>query len=187
MGQLKSLFASGEWSTCEDLIDLIISEQHDLIEDPQLFLLGAQVEFFKSEDIQKCCPWVKQAALNDPAHPEVIEWVRLLEAYQWLSEGDYQRGQRALQTLTYASVVESEARFILAHHLFWKNIDGARAIDLLEEVVLDHPNMNKAWACLGFAYNRSGFRSKAQEAFGICLQNETDPDKVALYKQQLAS
>ena len=96
-------------------------------------------------------------------------------------------GEDLLNTLTKSEEVGALAQYTLAHHLFWKNRNTELALDLLENLVQELPQFTKAWACLGFVYNKVGNKEKAQQAFGECLALENNPEKIRFYKQQIAS
>jgi tetratricopeptide (TPR) repeat protein len=187
LGQLKNLFLGGEIESCKDLIQLIIEEQHILSEAPELFILRAQIAFEQSDDPQEYKQWLKQAQLCPSSDNALNDWMKLTEAQSALKDGDYKTGEGLLHSLMDSEQVGNLALYVLAHHLFWKNIDTKKALELLEDIVQDRPHFVKAWACLGFVYNKLNFKAKAQYAFGQCIEFESNPEKIKFYKQQLAS
>lgn len=188
LAQLKDLFYGGEVQSCKELIQLIIEEQHSLSESGALFLLRAQIAFEQSDDPMEYIDWVKQAQLCSQAHQDLDSWNKLIRAQKALKEADYVSGQEVLEALIIeGSSVSSLASYLLAHHLFWRNINTDRALDLLEEVTNKKSHFVKAWACLGFVYNKLQYKDKAQFAFGQCIEFESNPEKLKFYKQQLAS
>ncbi|MEM7646233.1 MAG: hypothetical protein AAF203_04940 [Pseudomonadota bacterium] len=187
MAQLKSLVARGQLSACRDMIQLIIREGHSLGDSSEIYLLRAQIAFEQSGSKGDVMTWVQQAKMANPKCEKLQSWETLIEGVNCLDEGDYQKGETLLKTLSDNEEVAGLAQYQLAHHYFWRNIDGELSMAMLEDLCMNRPEFTKAWSCLGFVYNRLGMKDKAQEAFGLCLENETNPEKIAFYKQQLAS
>ncbi len=187
MLQLKTMLSQGHLHGCRDLIQLIIRESHVLAEQSELYLLRAEVSYLEGDPMGDVMAWIQQAKLSEKLSPKVISWDELVYAQVAFSEGDYVNGQLILEKLMDNPDVGHFAKFELGYHLFWKNLDAERALQLLEEVTLEYPEFIKAWSCLGFAYNKFGMKTKAQEAFSQCIELDSDPERLKLYKQQLAS
>ena len=187
LGQIERLFELGDSTQCLGLIQLLFEERHVLSESPKLLSLRAKIAFEESDSIDECRDWVEQIRLNNGRTPVLKSWNKLLEGTQLLREGDYGTGSKILSSILDDSLVGLYSTYILAHHLFWKenNIEGALAY--LKLITKERPYFVKAWACLGFVYNRLGNKTLSQEAFNQCLQLERNPTKIAFYKQQLAS
>jgi predicted Zn-dependent protease len=185
--QLKGLLAQGQLGSCRDLIQLIIKENHSLSDDCRIYFLRAQVAFESCEDFQEIEAWIEQGQLTPKRNPDSQEWAALYNALIDLKEGDYNSGTQSLQNLLEKDSVKQIAQYALAHHLFWKNIDPKKALEIIEDLCEQRPGFVKAWSLLGFVANRLGFKEKAQEAFAQCLKHETNPDKILFYRQQLAS
>lgn len=188
LGQLMSLLAQGQLGSCHDLIQLIIREGHELADNSQVYLLRAQIAFEQSENLGEVMAWIQQAKLCQHLHAEdITHWDELMHGVQALKEGDYQAGENVLEALTEINSVSVIARYRLAHHYFWKNINTEKALFLLEELCEERPEFLKAKSCLGFVYNKLGMKEKAQNAFAYCLERETNPERIKFYRQQLAS
>lgn len=187
LGQLKNLFIGGEIHSCKDMIQLIMEERHPLADHSDLLLLRAEIAFEESDQITEVSDWVKQAELCSKPSAALNDWKNLLKAKSALKEGDYELGQDILFSLLDSPHINELAAYSLAHHLFWKNLDTQFAQELLEDLVSKRPQFVKAWACLGFVYNKQQFRDKAQLAFSQCLEFEKNPEKIKFYKQQFAS
>lgn len=187
LSQLKSLIAQGQHSSCSDLIDLIINEGHSLADYSQIYLLRAQIAFHSSDNFNEATEWVKQSKLCQKLDEEIHHWDSLHQGITAFKEGDYQLGEKVLSSLLEIESVGWIAQYKLAYHLFWKNINGEVALHLLEDLTKTKSEFVKAWSCLGFVYNKSGQKEKAQTAFSRCLEKETNPDRIEFYKQQLAS
>ncbi|MCJ8276159.1 MAG: hypothetical protein MJK18_04905, partial [Bdellovibrionales bacterium] len=169
-GQLQNLLNRGEIDSCKDLIQLIIEEQHPLSGDERLFLMRAKIAFEQSDKESEYKDWIQQAKLCNSESELVKSWERLGEAQLALKEGDYQAGTVTLHNLLDDDMVGDLASYVLAHHLFWKSVDTNKALNILEELVENKPHFVKAWACLGFVYNKLQFKDKAQYAFGQCIE-----------------
>ena len=187
LGQLKSQLYQGHLDACRDLIQLIIREGHSLADNSSIYLLRAQISYEQAENKGEVMAWVQQAKLCKNLSPNIISWDELILGQTTLSEGDYVRGQMILEELLEHETVGYLAKFELAHHLFWKNLDAERAMQLLCEITEEHPEFIKAWSCLGFIYNKFGMKAKAQEAFGNCIELDSNPERLKFYHQQLAS
>ncbi len=187
LSQLKNLFLAGEYTSCEDLIQLIIREGHELADQSEFYLLRAQLAFSLSDSMEEVMAWFKQAQLCNDSDQALNSWIKLNSALLALKEGDYKTGEGALRELLSDEQVSMMAQYHLSYHLFWRNIDPEQSLFLLEELCHQHPELLKAWSCLGFVYNRLGLQEKAQSAFSHCLSRETNPTKIQLYKQQLVS
>lgn len=188
LAQLKQLYRRGEYVTCEDLIQLIVRESHDLADDPELYLLRAQLAFCQNENEEEMLDWIQQATWCTKAENHAVEaWCFLVRALKDLKDGDYSSAEELLKMLVAQEDVGTVAQYYLAYHYFWKNIDLEQSLFLLEELCHQNKELVKAWSCLGFVYNRLGLQQKAQMAFSHCLQHETNPEKIELYKQQLVS
>ncbi len=187
LSQIRGLLAQGELSSCRDMIQLIIREGHELADRSSLFLLRAEVAYLEGETTGEIMAWVQQAKLCPKLCSNVLRWDELIHGQTLLKEGDYVNGQMILEKLIEDDTVGPMAQQELAHHLFWKNLDCERALMLLEDLTKSHPSFLKAWTCLGFAYNKFGMKQKAQEAFGHCITLDSNPERLKLYKQQLAS
>lgn len=185
--QLKSMLSQGHLDGCRDLIQLILREGHVLADNSDIFLLRAEVASLEGDNKGEVMAWVQQAKFCKQLTQNVIAWDELIYAQTALADGDYVNGQLILEKLIENPVISHIAQYELAYHLFWKNLDSERAISLLEGLTKDFPEFVKAWSCLGFAYNRFGMKAKAQEAFAQCLELDSDPERVKIYKQQLAS
>ncbi len=187
LSQLKNLFHQGEYSSCVDLIQLIIRENHTLSDRYELYVLRAQLAFTSSDSLEEVSSWIKQASLCNDATKSLESWTKFISASLALKEGDYSLGENLLKELLSDEAVGMLAQYHLSYHLFWRNIDPEQSLFLLEELTHQHPELIKAWSCLGFVYNRLGLQDKAQSAFSYCLSRETNPNKIQLYKQQLVS
>lgn len=187
MLQLKSLLSKGQLESCRDLIQLIIREGHVLADHSETYLLRAEVAYLKADNKGEIMAWVQQAKLCDTLSPAIVKWDELVYATTAISEGDYVNGQLILEKLMESDDVAHLAQLELAHHLFWKNVDSERALELLKDLTDAYPEFIKAWSSLGFAYNKFGMKELAQEAFAHCIELDSDPERVKIYKQQLAS
>lgn len=187
MLQLKTMLAQGHMAACRDLIQLILREGHVLADSSDIYLLRAEVAYLHGDNKGEILAWIQQAKLCGQLSQKIVHWDELVYAQTAITEGDYINGQLILEKLMESSEVGHLAQFELAYHLFWKNLDSERAIDLLETVTVDYPDFVKAWSCLGFAYNKFGMKTKAQEAFAHCIQLDTNPERLKIYKQQFAS
>ena len=187
LGQLKSLLRQGQLETCKDFIQLIIREGHSLADSSSTYLLRAQIAYEQAENKAEIMAWVQQAKLCKSLSSEIICWDNLIHGQLAISEGDYFNGQIVLEELLENSDIGHLAQYELAQHLFWRNLDSQRAVALLEEVTQQRPEFIKAWSCLGFAYNKFGLKTKAQQAFGHCIELDSNPERLKLYQQQLAS
>lgn len=187
LAQLKDLYIQGQYSSCSDLIDLIISEGHSISESSDIYLLRAQIDFHQTDNFLAANDWLKQAKLCAKPSVEIQDWDNLKEGISAFAEGDYELGERTLSALVGTDAVGWIAQYRLAYHLFWKNINAEKAMFLLEDLTKQKPEFVKAWSCLGFVYNKMGLKEKAQIAFSRCLEKETNPDRIEFYKQQLAS
>lgn len=185
--QLKSMLAQGHLDGCRDLIQLIIREGHVLADSSDVYLMRAEVAVLQGDPKGEVMAWVQQGKLCENLSTEVIAWDELIYGQNAIAEGDYVNGQLILEKLIENKNVGHLAQFELAYHLFWKNLDVERALTLLEEVTHDFPEFIKAWSCLGFAYNKFGMKTKAQEAFSHCIELDSDPERLKFYKSQLAS
>lgn len=187
LGQIKSLLAQGQADACHDMIQLIIREGHVLADSSDIYLLRAELAYLRADNKGEILAWVQQAKLCENLSQSIIAWDELIYAQIALAEGDYVNGQLILEKLCENQEVGHLAQFELAQHLFWKNLDCDRAVTLLQEVTKMVPEFIKAWACLGFAYNKFGMKSKAQQAFGHCIELDSNPERLKIYKQQIAS
>ena len=187
MSQLKGLWINGQLDPCRDMIQLIIREGHILADKSDLYLLRARIAYEESESIGEVMAWIQQAKICEPDCKKAQVWDQLVKARIALNEADYENGQLILEELIEDSEVMYMARYELAHHLFWKNLNIKRSVDLLENVTLQRPGFIKAWSCLGYAYNRMNMKAKAQQAFGHCIELDTNPERIKVYKQQIAS
>ena len=185
--QLKNLLSQGQLDSCRDLIQLIIREGHVLADQSEIYLLRAEVAYLQADNKGEIMAWVQQAKLCDTLSPSIVNWDELVYATTALAEGDYVNGQLILEKLMDCEHVAHLAQFELAHHLFWKNVDSERALDLLKDLTEAYPEFIKGWSSLGFAYNKFGMKELAQEAFAHCIELDSDPERLKLYKQQLAS
>ena len=186
---LKSLLHKGDLGSCQELIELIMDHGHPLADDVSVCLIGLQVSFEKSESIEEMFAWLEQARLcGGRQSNELLIWEVFIHALLALKEGDYEKGQKALEALVIEdSSVALLAKYRLAYHLFWKNIDIRGACRILEEVCQNRRGFMKAWCCLGFVYKKMGLKIKAHEVFSHCLLYETDKKRRQFYKRQLAS
>lgn len=187
LAQLKSLIARGELSSCHDLIHLILREGHPLSNNSQIYLLRAQIAFEQSDSLQEVMAWVQQAKLAGHKCDDVAQWDQLMVGVAALKDGDYELGMTSLEKLVETYSVSTIARYYLAHHYFWKNINAQKALIILEELCEERPGFLQAKSCLGFVYGRLGMKTLSQDAFAYCLKRETNPDRIEFYKQQLAS
>ncbi len=187
LGQLKALLAEGQTEPCCDMIQLIIRENHELADYNSIYLLRAQVALERGDDQGEVLAWLQQARMCAKQVESVEPWDQLIEGKLALKEGDYQHGQKVLEVLQNFEQVATYAKMELAHHLFWRNINPTRAILLLEEVTYERPGYVQAWSCLGYAYGRLGDKEKAQEAFGHCIELDSNPNRIKIYKQLIAS
>ena len=185
--QMKQMVLRGQLSSCKDMIQMILREGHILGDGSEIYLLRAHIAYQQNENQGEVMSWIQQARLANPKNISVKKWDLLYSAIRQVEEGDYQNGQRSLENLINDRDVGEMAQYQLAHHLFWRNIDMERAQSLLEELSKDRPEYSKALSCLGFVYNRLEMKEKAQEAFELCLETETNPERIAFYKQQIAS
>ena len=149
-------------------------------------LIRAQMAFEEEESIAETCTWLAQAELNNKKCPKTKLYKEVLKARQCLKDGLYQEGERQLVGLL-DSEYQAHAAFILGEHLFWRSPSTEEAVALLKIAVQDRPGFVKAWATMGFAYNKMGLKDKAQQSFSQCLEFEKDPERLAFYREQLAS
>lgn len=187
LGQLKELLAQGQTGPCCDMIQLIIRENHELADFNSIYILRAQVAIEMGEEHGEVLAWLQQARLSEKTIEPIEPWDQFVEAQLALKEGDYELGQKVLEVLFNFSGVSTYAKLELAQHLFWKNINVERAVQILEEVTYERPAFIKAWSSLGYAYSRLGDKEKAQEAFGQCIELDSDPKRIEVYKQLIAS
>ncbi len=187
LGQLKSLLAQGQIGPCCDMIQLIIRENHKLSDYASIYILRAQVAIEMGEEQGEVLAWLQQAQLCKKAVETLEPWNQLIEAKLALKEGDYNLGQKMLEVLSNFQDIGIYAKLELAQHLFWKNINVDRAITLLEDITFERPTFIKAWSCLGYAYNRIDEKEKAQESFGHCIELDSNPKRIEIYKQLIAS
>jgi tetratricopeptide (TPR) repeat protein len=188
LAQLKTMLRQGQLGACHDLIQLVLREGHDLGDHSALYLLRAEVAYFRGENLGEVMAWVQQARLCPVSNDELDLWEKLNQATTALKEGDAIQGQIDMeQLIADEGVVSHLAQFELSYHLFWKNIDAERALQMLSELTKEHPEFLQAWSCLGFAYNKFGMKIRAQQAFAQCLELDSNPDRLKIYKQQLAS
>lgn len=187
LGQLKSLYLDGSHQACKDLVQLICEEQHELSGSPDIFVLRAKIALEENADLTDVHMWMKQARLNNKDSESVQEIDQLVGAMQDLQDGLYEQGKKALLELHESRSIGFLASFALGRHLLWKSQELDLSIYYLENAVRTKPLFKNAWESLGFAFNRNGQKGAAQEAFGKCIELETDPEKLSFYRQQLAS
>jgi tetratricopeptide (TPR) repeat protein len=187
LNQLRALMGQGHLDSCRDLIQMILREGHCLADSSEIYLLRAEVAMLQSDPNGEVLAWVQQAKMCKKLSTDVIIWDELAHAQSMISEGDYLNGQLILEKLMESERIGHLAQFELAYHLFWKNLDAERALQLLEDVTQSHPEFVKAWSCLGFVFNRFGLKTQAQQAFAHCIELDSNPERIKFYKQQLAS
>ena len=187
MAQLRGLVHKGEFATCESLIQLILAGGEELSDSAELYLMQARIAYQSNEPTETVESWVKQAQMTLQGEATIQPWNQLLVGIKALKEGDYDNGVKLLEGLFDDDQVGVKARFEVAYHLFWRNINREGALILLEEIVKERPSFIRAWSCLGFVYNRLGEKHKAQEAFGHCIALDSHPERIKVYKQQIAS
>ena len=189
LSQLKDLLSRGEVENCHKQIQSMIHQDHPLVHQPFFYLVQAQVSLELFESIDETIALLKKAGSNpDPRiRRKLLAWNTLIHAIFALKEGDYQKGEKALEILMNEESVASVAKYKLAYHLFWKNIDEKRSCQMFEQICEQRPGLVKAWSCLGFIYNKMGLKEKSQRAFVHCLQRESNPKRREFFKQQLVS
>ena len=156
----------------------------ELFEQPAAALIMAKVMIETEAPSSETRAMLVRANVAHPGHPELTEYLEILEARSYLRSGP-DAGEVMLVALLRRSPQNVHAHFVLGSHLFWTEKDSGSAIPHLETCVRLRPNFLKAWACLGALYKQLGNEQLSSYAFEKCITMEGNPVMKDFYQKQL--
>lgn len=185
--QLQTLYYLGHVEEFLHLADCVLEVQNPLVGESSFFETYAkalvEIQGFSTET--HCA--VNQAMMLNAQSVPAMKLHTLCLWKEMLKDGLYSEVETTIEAHLVKEPQDLLAAYLLAHHLFWKNRNEERAIELLESIVERRPSFLKAWLDLGMAYKKSRKSEKAQNAFKTCLDLDTNEQNCEQYERHLQS
>jgi Flp pilus assembly protein TadD len=164
----------------------VIAKQHPQADRHVPFLVLQAKLLIETEGITaRIKASLSKAYLLTPKHPEVTEYLEMIEGKEMLDLHNEQQGLTMLRAVLQKSPKNPHVLFLLGSYLFWTKNNFDEPMRLLEKCVMNRPNFLRAWACLGAVYKKMGRDSLAEKSFKKCLELESHPHMIAFFKSQL--
>lgn len=180
--RIKTLYNEGKMAQALSLVKMAESSKPKLLGNANFILLYVKILIEVDGPSSKIKSLIGQALLDHPDHPELLEYMEVIDARSKLFHGKDDAGELELANLLRRSPNNVHALFLLGSHLFWIEKQTQRPIRLLEQCHRLRPNFLRANACLGALYKSMGLDAQAARIFRICAKLETDKEMKAYFK-----
>lgn len=173
-GSVATIYESGKLDMALTLAKKLYETDEKLKKDVSFLLLYAKILIDTEGPTSLVRSVLAEAHLYAPSNQEVLDYLEVMEARQYLKKGLNDNGEVRLKKLLRRSPQNVHAHFFLGTHLFWVDEQMEMAIPHLETCVRLSPNFLRAWGCLGAIYKKMGHSQLAERAFQKCLDLEPE-------------
>lgn len=182
---VESCYRSGDIARALYLAQKVYTEQADKKNDVQFLILYVRILIETEGPSFKIKDLLAQAQLLGSGNQEVLDYIEIMEARDFLRKGINDPGEIRLRNVIRRTPQNPYAHFYLGAHLFWEDSQKEMAIPYLENCVRTLPNFLRAWGCLASIYKKMGNLQLAQHAFRKCFELETNPRLKDFFEQEL--
>ena len=171
---IQSLYDDGKLEQALALAATLEKNDAECLKDASFVLLYAQIQIEVDAPSSKTRSILNQALVANPSHPDLLEYLEIVEAEFNLKIESGKDGEVALANIIRRSPKNVHALFLLGRHLFWTKGDPQRALRYLESCVRFRPNFIRAKACLAAVYKALNLTDPAERLMNECIAKTSD-------------
>ncbi len=172
--KIKNYYSEGNLNQSLLLADQLASSKPEMLTNANFVLLYVQILLEADAPSGKIKSILLHALNDNPAHPQLLEYIELAECESNLSHEKDDAGEIGLANIIRRSPGNVHALFILGAHLFWIEKDTQRALRYLEQCVRQRPNFVRAKACLAAVYKDLNMIDYAARLMKECAAQTTN-------------
>ena len=182
---IEKYYDDGNLSQALALANSAVTAKPDVLSRLDFVLLFVRILIETDGPGMKISGLLSTALIQNPNHPELLQYVEFMEAKSHLTNRQGDVGEIALQKILRRSPDNALVLFTLGAHMFWSDGETLQSIKYLERCVQIRPNFLRAWGCLGSIYQKIGNVDLAKRSFQKCLNLETDPRMRSFFQKQI--
>lgn len=172
--RIQSLYDDGKLDQALALAAELEKKDPDTLKDAGFVLLYTQILIEVDAPSSKTKSILNQALNANPSHPDLLEYLEIVEAESNLTRDSGNDGDIALSNIIRRSPKNVHALFLLGSHLFWVEENPQGALRYLEACVRFRPNFIRAKACLAAVYKALNMTDVAARLLAECAAKTTD-------------
>ena len=185
--QIQSLYDEGKLDQALSLAATLEKKDADFLKDANFVLLYIKILIEVDAPSSKTKSLLNQALVANPSHPDLLEYLEIVEAESNLSRKSGDDGENSLANIIRRSPKNVHALFLLGSHLFWVKKDPQRALRYLEACVRFRPNFIRAKACLAAVYKELNMTDVAARLMNECAAKTSDSNTKEFFKNFVKS
>ena len=171
---IQSLYDDGKLEQALALAAALEKKDPESTSNASFVLLYTQIQMEVDGPSSKTRSLLNQALVANPSHPDLLEYLELVEAEINLNLSSGKDGEVALVNIIRRSPKNVHALFLLGRHKFWDEKDPQGALRYLESCVRFRPNFMRAKACLAAVYRALNMNEVSQRLMNECAAKATD-------------
>jgi len=172
--QVQSLYDDGSVDQALSMAATVEQKDPIFLKDPDFVVLYVKILIEVEAPSSRVRTLLNQALITNPSHPELLEYLELVEAESHLTRGNSSDGETTLLNLVRRSPKNALALFALGSYFFWVQEDPKRALQYLEASVRVRPNFIRAKACLAAVYKALNMTDVALRLMTECASKTND-------------
>ncbi len=171
---IQSLYDEGKLDQALALASALVDNDPTSLKNAGFVLLYTQIQLEVEAPSSKTKSILNQALIVNPANPDLLEYLEIVEADFHLSRSSGSEGEVALANIIRRSPKNVHALFLLGRHLFWEEDNPQGALRYLESCVRFRPNFLRAKGCLSAVYKALGMTDIAARLMTECSIKVTE-------------
>lgn len=179
---IQSLYDDGKLEQALALAAAFEKQDPESVKNANFVLLYVQIQLEVDAPSSKTRSILNQALVANPSHPDLLEYLEVVEAEFHLTRESGNEGEVALANIIRRSPKNVHALFLLGRYLFWVEGDPQRALKYLESCVRLRPNFIRAKACLAAVYNALNMKDVAARLMSECSAKASDSSTKEFFK-----
>jgi hypothetical protein len=171
---IQSLYDGGKIEQALALAATLEKKDADSVKDTNFVLLYTQIQIETEAPSSKTKSLLNQSLIANPSHPDLLEYLEIVEAEFNLSIEGGKDGETSLVNIIRRSPKNVHALFLLGRYLFWVKNDPQGALRYLESCVRFRPNFIRAKACLAAVYKALNMTDVSERLMNECVAKTSD-------------
>ncbi|MEI8011629.1 MAG: hypothetical protein WCI27_03985 [Candidatus Omnitrophota bacterium] len=183
LSAVKAAHEAGKTDRSLSLVTALEQEKPELLDNIEFVLLYTRILFEVDGPSSKIKSLLTKALILAPGHPDVLEYLEVIEAESMMTREPNDEGEQRLMRLIRRSPNNVYALFFLGSHLFWVQGNGGAALKYLEPCVRLRPNFIRAKACLAMIYKELNKPDMAKRFFDECAASTSSNRTKSFFKR----
>ena len=185
--QIQSLYDEGKLDQALSLAATLEKKDPVSLENANFVLLYIKTLIEVDAPSSKTKSLLNQALVTNPSHPDLLEYLEVVEAESNLSRESGDDSEISLANIIRRSPKNVHALFLLGSHLFWVEKNPQRALRYLEACVRFRPSFIRAKACLAAVYKELNMADIATRLMDDCASKVSDSSTKQFFKNFVKS